>query len=82
MNKYFGINEILDDVAARHQTRRVDLLCHVQTGELRDARAEAYWRLQSELGWGTSRIAFLFARDHSSIVKAIKRHRDNIATTE
>lgn len=66
-------NDILEHTARKHGITQESLFSDARYPDIVTARAECYARLRNELGYSYSKIAALFGRNHSGILRAIKK---------
>ena len=75
------VKEIIADVARAHDVSAVDIIGPTRVRKVCAARFEVAWRLH-RLPWRPSSVRIgqlLGARDHATILAAIKRHEQNMA---
>ena len=64
---------ILEQTARKNGLTLESLFSDARYPDIVTARAESYARLRNELGYSYSKIAGLFGRNHSGILRAIKK---------
>lgn len=67
----------LNEICARHRVRIDDVRGHSRLRKFMPARREVCVYLREVRGWSYTRIGrFLNGRDHTTIIHAVRRHRE------
>jgi len=78
-----SIQSIIKDVAAKHKISYEEIINERREARLVRARQEAYWRCAKETTASLTLIGRVFGdRDHTTILKGMRRHERRVAVTE
>lgn len=66
--------DIAEQVAERHGVTVAEIMGPARGGGVPTARAEIWWRCRTQLGSSYAHLGRLFARDHTTILVAVRKH--------
>ncbi len=77
------LNALIGEVAVRHSLSRAEILSPREIAYIVEARDEV-WALAQEANarvYSAARLGYLFGRNHSTIIRGVKRHRSRGGST-
>jgi len=71
-------NQIVYEVSEKYKITKKDMISHQKLAHMVQARFECAYRIKTELGLPLSTIGKFMNRDHTSILHACRKYKENL----